>query len=199
MWTMRVIRTCCGKSPNPASYTTPINTRKYTIVASNFNIFINKPKQQILSTLSIQTNFLTRNISLFGSKNDTGISTSFAEKELDFTNYNETNGTDPTISIDPPIVEGIPQTFADLGLGGWDLPHHWVQSILEYLNVTMGVPWIPAIAVATLTLRLLAIPAYISMRGFVARSHNSQPEQVGGVLRAKPPHRLRNRSECWNT
>uniref|UniRef100_H2YKK9 Membrane insertase YidC/Oxa/ALB C-terminal domain-containing protein n=1 Tax=Ciona savignyi TaxID=51511 RepID=H2YKK9_CIOSA len=43
----------------------------------------------------------------------------------------------------------------------------------------MGVPWIPAIAVATLTLRLLAIPAYISMRGFVARSHNSQPEQVG--------------------
>uniref|UniRef100_F6T7B1 Uncharacterized protein n=1 Tax=Ciona intestinalis TaxID=7719 RepID=F6T7B1_CIOIN len=198
MWTSRALRLCCGNSSANCRYAAFLlqsNARNYTnfspyLTISSSNIST-KTKQTFLTKTSLPMDLRLRNISLFGSKNETtavnvtelsNSSETANSHELNFTNYPPSSETNLSENLDASVlgehVEVVSQSFAELGLGGWDWPHHWIQSMLEFLNVQLGVPWIPAIAIATLTLRLLALPAYIRMRSFIARSHNSQPEQM---------------------
>lgn len=69
-------------------------------------------------------------------------------------------------------------TFADFGLGGSILPHKLFQDILDYMHTTVGLEWIPAIALLTVVLRTLTIPCVVSMRRFSARSSNLFPQTM---------------------
>ncbi|XP_078493223.1 mitochondrial inner membrane protein OXA1L [Ciona intestinalis] len=195
MWTSRALRLCCGNSSanyRYAAFLLQSNARNYTNLSPHSSILsLSNTKQTLLTKTSHPVDVRLRNISLFGSKNETTAvnatklsnpSETANPNELNFTNYPQGSETNLSENLEASVpgehVEVVGQSFAELGLGGWDWPHHWIQSMLEFLNVQLGVPWIPAIAIATLTLRLLALPAYIRMRAFIARSHNSQPEQM---------------------
>ena len=53
-----------------------------------------------------------------------------------------------------------------------------IQSLLEILHTNVGISWLPTLMIATVSLRLLALPAYVKMRSFTARTNNHMPEQV---------------------
>nr|CAB3264607.1 mitochondrial inner membrane protein OXA1L [Phallusia mammillata] len=108
-------------------------------------------------------------------ENDTTFNTDLNLTQTDV--LNEIPNTEFTdVALSSP-VNGL-ESFADYGLGGWDLPHHWVQSMLEVLHSQMGIHWIPTLMIATVTCRLLALPAYVKMRDFIVRSHNHLPQQM---------------------
>ncbi|XP_049872106.1 mitochondrial inner membrane protein OXA1L [Pectinophora gossypiella] len=66
-------------------------------------------------------------------------------------------------------------TFASLGLGGWS-PVGLVQNALEYLHVTLDVPWWGAIVIGTLVVRLAMFPLVIISQRNSAKLNNHLPE-----------------------
>ncbi|VVD02064.1 unnamed protein product [Leptidea sinapis] len=71
-------------------------------------------------------------------------------------------------------VNGEP-TFASLGLGGWS-PVGIVQQCLEYLHVSLDVPWWGAILVGTVVVRVLMFPLVIMSQRNTAKMNNHLPE-----------------------
>ena len=131
----------------------------------------------------------------------------FASK-VQFSNFStsvslniSTDSVEDTVSkSDHGMVEACPdvESFADFGLGGWNYPHHCLQNILEYLHVEMNISWISTIAVATIAFRIIALPAYIKMRQYNARSHNYYPQQMEfqkAILEANPIERQKKKLE----
>ncbi|XP_025834334.1 mitochondrial inner membrane protein OXA1L-like [Agrilus planipennis] len=66
-------------------------------------------------------------------------------------------------------------TFASLGLGGWS-PIGIVQSTLEYIHVTCGLPWWGTIAVGTIIVRVLMFPLVIISQRNAAKMNNYMPQ-----------------------
>ncbi|XP_038222040.1 mitochondrial inner membrane protein OXA1L [Zerene cesonia] len=66
-------------------------------------------------------------------------------------------------------------TFASLGLGGWG-PVGIVQNCMEYLHVTLDVPWWGAIVCGTLVVRVLMFPLVILSQRNSAVMNNYLPE-----------------------
>jgi len=80
-----------------------------------------------------------------------------------------------------PVAETSPElltSFADYGLGGYVWPSQLLQSLMEVLNVSIGLPWIPTIMTTCVILRTIAIPFYAKMQVFHTKSHNCMPEQI---------------------
>jgi len=76
-------------------------------------------------------------------------------------------------------ISSLPtESFAEYGLGGYEWPSYWLQNVLETLHCSYGLEWIPSIALLTVCLRTLALPAYIKMQQFSVRSANTMPEQM---------------------
>lgn len=66
-------------------------------------------------------------------------------------------------------------TFASLGLGGWS-PVGMVQNCLEYLHVTLDIPWWGAIVIGTIVVRLAMFPLVIMSQRNSAVLNNHLPE-----------------------
>ncbi|CAG4935366.1 mitochondrial inner membrane protein OXA1L [Colias croceus] len=66
-------------------------------------------------------------------------------------------------------------TFASLGLGGWG-PVGIIQNCMEYLHVTLDVPWWGAIVCGTIVVRALMFPLVILSQRNSAIMNNYLPE-----------------------
>ncbi|CAH0399444.1 unnamed protein product [Chilo suppressalis] len=66
-------------------------------------------------------------------------------------------------------------TFASLGLGGWS-PVGLVQNCLEYLHISLDVPWWGAIVIGTVVVRLVMFPLVIMSQRNTALMNNNLPE-----------------------
>lgn len=71
------------------------------------------------------------------------------------------------------LAEG--ETFASLGLGGHS-PVGLIQSSMELIHNTTGLPWWGSIVVSTLCLRLLFFPVSIYLQKNAIKMHNVNPE-----------------------
>lgn len=66
-------------------------------------------------------------------------------------------------------------SFASLGLGGWS-PVGMVQQCLEYLHVSLDVPWWGAILIGTVVVRVAMFPLVIMSQRNTAVMNNNLPE-----------------------
>lgn len=66
-------------------------------------------------------------------------------------------------------------TFASIGLGGWT-PVGLVQQGMEYLHITLDIPWWGAIAIATLLIRTCLLPLVILAQRNAAKMQNNMPQ-----------------------
>lgn len=66
-------------------------------------------------------------------------------------------------------------TFASLGLGGWG-PVGIIQNCMEYLHVSLDVPWWGAIMIGTVVVRLMMFPLVILSQRNTAVMNNNLPE-----------------------
>lgn len=66
-------------------------------------------------------------------------------------------------------------TFASLGLGGWS-PVGMVQNCLEYLHISLDVPWWGAIVIGTICVRVAMFPLVIISQRNNAKMNNNLPE-----------------------
>lgn len=81
---------------------------------------------------------------------------------------------DLTGTVQSLAANGEP-TFASLGLGGWG-PVGLVQNALEFLHVTLDVPWWGAIVIGTIVVRLAMFPLVIISQRNTANMNNNLPE-----------------------
>ncbi|XP_068232891.1 mitochondrial inner membrane protein OXA1L isoform X2 [Palaemon carinicauda] len=66
-------------------------------------------------------------------------------------------------------------TLQSLGLGGWS-PVGLIQSSLDFLHVSMGLPWWGSIALATVCIRLALFPLVIKSQKNAAKMNNNLPQ-----------------------
>ncbi|XP_061719619.1 mitochondrial inner membrane protein OXA1L-like [Cydia pomonella] len=66
-------------------------------------------------------------------------------------------------------------TFASLGLGGWS-PVGMVQQCLEYVHVSLDIPWWGAILIGTIVVRVAMFPLVIMAQRNTAVMNNNLPE-----------------------
>ncbi|XP_047996074.1 mitochondrial inner membrane protein OXA1L-like [Leguminivora glycinivorella] len=66
-------------------------------------------------------------------------------------------------------------TFASLGLGGWS-PVGMVQQCLEYVHVSLDIPWWGAILIGTIVVRIAMFPLVIMAQRNTAVMNNHLPE-----------------------
>lgn len=66
-------------------------------------------------------------------------------------------------------------TFPSIGLGGWS-PVGMVQQCLEYLHISLDVPWWGAIVIGTVVVRLAMFPLVIISQRNTAIMNNNLPE-----------------------
>lgn len=66
-------------------------------------------------------------------------------------------------------------TFASLGLGGWS-PVGLVQTSLEYLHASLGIPWWGAIVIGTIVIRVCMFPLVVVAQRNAARMNNYLPQ-----------------------
>lgn len=88
----------------------------------------------------------------------------------------------PSIPDAPAIPEianlaaaGVEPSFQSLGLGGW-WPPGIIQSCLEFLHVSCGLPWWASIVIGTVCVRLLVSPLVIMSQRSAATMNNVMPE-----------------------
>ena len=81
---------------------------------------------------------------------------------------------DITEAVQSLAANGEP-TFASLGLGGWS-PVGIVQNCLEFLHISLDVPWWGAIMIGTVVVRLLMFPLVIVSQRNTAVMNNNLPE-----------------------
>ncbi|CAB3260700.1 unnamed protein product [Arctia plantaginis] len=81
---------------------------------------------------------------------------------------------DLTETVQSLAANGEP-TFASLGLGGWS-PVGLVQNCLEYLHVSLDIPWWGAILIGTVVVRVVMFPLVIMSQKNTARMNNNLPE-----------------------
>lgn len=81
---------------------------------------------------------------------------------------------DLTETVQTIAANGEP-TFASLGLGGWS-PVGMVQNCLEYLHISLDVPWWGAILIGTVCVRLVMFPLVIMSQRNTAVMNNNLPE-----------------------
>ncbi|XP_075979419.1 mitochondrial inner membrane protein OXA1L-like [Anticarsia gemmatalis] len=82
--------------------------------------------------------------------------------------------SDLTGTVQSLAANGEP-TFASLGLGGWS-PVGMVQNCLEFLHVSLDIPWWGAILIGTVVVRVAMFPLVILSQRNTARMNNNLPE-----------------------
>lgn len=81
---------------------------------------------------------------------------------------------DLTETVQSLAANGEP-TFASLGLGGWS-PVGLIQNCLEYLHISLDVPWWGAILIGTVVVRVAMFPLVIMSQRNTAKMNNNLPE-----------------------
>lgn len=81
---------------------------------------------------------------------------------------------DLTDTVQTVAANGEP-TFASLGLGGWS-PVGMVQNCLEFLHISLDVPWWGAILIGTVVVRVVMFPLVIMSQRNTAVMNNNLPE-----------------------
>ncbi|GLV46656.1 OXA1L mitochondrial inner membrane protein [Carabus blaptoides fortunei] len=81
----------------------------------------------------------------------------------------------PTAEVLDKVAAVGEQPFESLGLGGWT-PVGVVQHCLEYLHVSLDVPWWGAIVIGTIVVRLLMFPLVVIAQRNGARMNNYLPQ-----------------------
>jgi len=124
---------------------------------------------------SKKLNFVPFSFNIFTTRS---LQQDVSQKELFDSSTLQVNENSPNM-VDT-VKEALDEasSLADYGLGGSTYPHHWIQSLLDYMHGTLDISWIPAIAFVTLALRCLALPTYIKMRQFNTRMSNHLPEST---------------------
>lgn len=81
----------------------------------------------------------------------------------------------PPESVGPALNALGEPTFESLGLGGWS-PVGLIQSALEFIHVSVGLPWWGTIAIATVILRSLIFPLVVVSQRNAAKMNNYMPQ-----------------------
>lgn len=89
----------------------------------------------------------------------------------------------PAAPISDTLVDGattlasatVEPAFATLGLGGWS-PIGIVQNCMEYLHVTLDIPWWGAIMIGTVCVRVIILPLVIMAQRNAAKMSNNMPQ-----------------------
>lgn len=88
----------------------------------------------------------------------------------------------PTETITETVTEQVIKyaangepTFASIGLGGWT-PAGMVQQCMEYLHITLDIPWWGAIAIGTVVVRTILLPLVILAQRNGAKMNNNMPQ-----------------------
>ena len=147
---------------------------------------------KILNVVPSSVHIFTRSLHNDISQKEQLNSSMFDANEI---NINDTNNV---TNNSAPLLDEM-STLADYGLCGSVYPHHLIQSLLDYMNTTLDISWIPAIAIVTIALRCLALPTYIKMRQFNTKMSNYLPEttelQFGMMQATNPIERNKKRLE----
>lgn len=85
-------------------------------------------------------------------------------------------------------------TLESLGLGGW-FPVGIIQNSLEFLHVSLNLPWWGAIAVGTVIVRLLMFPLVIITQRNAARMNNYLPQMQAIQLKMNEAQQSGNQIE----
>ncbi|KAK9728400.1 60Kd inner membrane protein [Popillia japonica] len=85
-------------------------------------------------------------------------------------------------------------TFLSLGLGGWS-PIGIVQTALEYVHVTLGVPWWGAIVIGTIVIRVCMFPLVVVAQRNAAKMNNYMPQLQVLQLKMSEARRAGNQLE----
>lgn len=81
----------------------------------------------------------------------------------------------PPEAILPPLNALGEPTLQSLGLGGWG-PVGIIQNCLDFLHVTVDLPWWAAISLATLCIRMLIFPLVLTAQRNAAKMNNNLPQ-----------------------
>ncbi|OXU26812.1 hypothetical protein TSAR_005043 [Trichomalopsis sarcophagae] len=84
---------------------------------------------------------------------------------------------EPPTPIVQEVIEAVSgePTLQSLGLGGWS-PAGLVQQYLDFLHVSVNLPWWATILITTICVRTLLLPVVIRIQRFSAKMHNVQPQ-----------------------
>lgn len=80
------------------------------------------------------------------------------------------------------LAEGVEPAFSSIGLGGWT-PAGIVQNIMEYLHISLDIPWWGTILIGTICVRTIIFPLVIMSQRNGAKLANNMPQLQ--VLQAK--------------
>ncbi|KAG0726622.1 Mitochondrial inner membrane protein OXA1L [Chionoecetes opilio] len=81
----------------------------------------------------------------------------------------------PPGTLEPALNALGEPTFTSLGLAGWT-PVGLIQSALETMHVSLGMPWWLTIALATVMLRTLIFPLVVVGQRNAAKMNNNMPQ-----------------------
>lgn len=72
------------------------------------------------------------------------------------------------------VSSAVEPSFSSLGLGhGW--PSGWMQSVMEFMHIDIGLPWWQAIGVTTICLRCVVAPIMVIARKNMVTLNEHQP------------------------
>lgn len=79
------------------------------------------------------------------------------------------------VEVTQAVVEGAEPAFKSIGLGGYT-PVGIVQNCMEYLHITLDIPWWGAILIGTITVRVILFPLVIMAQRNGAKFANNMPQ-----------------------
>ncbi|XP_055531002.1 mitochondrial inner membrane protein OXA1L [Wyeomyia smithii] len=149
------------------------NHRNYHIACLNDHRHILRTSQ----TVRLQNKFFTP---LTASVLVRNISTNDADKNLLEIIPEPPAIPEPTVipaapEISDIVAAGAEPTFASLGLGGWS-PVGIVQNCMEFLHISLDLPWWGCIAIGTICVRTLLFPLVIASQRNAAKMNNNMPQ-----------------------
>lgn len=120
-----------------------------------------------------------------------------ASEELGI-DFQSASSTAPISSTTPPhtfSLETIPtelsesinetrRTLQEYGLGG-STPSGWVQSLLEWVHLTTGLPWYATIGLTVITVRMMLLPIMVGGISNNARLARIQPQLMANIASIK--------------
>ncbi|XP_031619688.1 mitochondrial inner membrane protein OXA1L isoform X2 [Contarinia nasturtii] len=134
--------------------------------------FLNKV---VLNRISVPYFGSKRNFSLTPTISASAVATAETNTSLQIPDVPST----PTAPLEETVVQALAAngepTFASLGLGGYS-PIGLLQNALEYLHVSMDLPWYVTIALSTIIIRTILTPVVVITQRNAATMRNVMPE-----------------------
>lgn len=101
----------------------------------------------------------------------------------------------PIVTVTEQVVSTLEPTLVSIGLGGWS-PVGILQSGLEFLHISCGLPWWGAIVVSTICIRVLVTPLVIIAQQNSAKMQEVLPQMQAIQLKMTEARQMGNAVEA---